>query len=29
LGSYGCHDLRDARPSALGCSSDSFPSRWL
>ncbi len=26
-GSYECHDLRDARPSALECSSDSFPNR--
>ena len=26
-GSYECHDLRGARPSALGYSSDSFPNR--
>ena len=29
LGSYECHDLRDARLSALECSSDSFPNRCL
>ena len=28
-GSYECHGLRDARPWALGYSSDSFPNRCL
>ena len=29
LGNCECHDLRGARPSALECSSDSFPNRCL
>ena len=28
-GSYECHGLRDARPLAPGCSSDSSPNRCL
>jgi len=27
-GSYECPGLRDARPLARGCSSDSFPNRY-